>query len=177
MNNGLGFKKSTHLSTVLYLLLCGLISAVSVWAAIYGVSDWSDRVQREFWNQIGVVSLLLIIGSVFVWLLKKKIINVKQNDRGALLWANSSVIKRLREAHISLGWLAFDLGLGHSLYFMVNLPNRMNRVYSGVIVLVAMIALIITGLMYKHKTVSLKTIKKSHLLISGIFGVLLMAHV
>jgi len=76
-----------------------------------------------------------------------------------------------------LGWLAFDLGLGHSVYFMVNLPTRMNRVYSGVIALVAMIALIITGLMYKHKIMSIKTIKKFHLVISGIFGVLLVVHI
>lgn len=177
MKDGLMLRRSTYSSTALFVFLCGLMSAFSVWAAFYGISDWSDRAQRGFWNQMGVLSLFLIIGSVSVWFLKKKIINVKQSDREAFPWANSSVIKRLREAHITLGWLAFDLGLGHSVYFMVNLPTRMNRVYSGVIALVAMIALIITGLMYKHKIMSLRTIKKYHLVISGIFGVLLVAHI
>lgn len=176
MKDGLTLRKSNDSSTVLYIVLCGLMSAFSVWAAFYGILDWSDRAQKGFWNQMGVLSLVLIIASVSVWFLKKKIINVKQSDRDMFPWANSSVIKRLREAHITLGWLAFDLGLGHSVYFMVNLPTRMNRVYSGVIALVAMIVLIISGIMYKHKLMSIKTIKKFHLVISGIFGVLLVTH-
>lgn len=177
MKDGLMIRKSTYLSTVLYVFLCGLMSGFSVWAAYYGISNWSDRAQRGFWNQMGVLSLFLIIASVSMWFLKRKIINVKQKDYKAFPWASGSVMKGLREAHVTLGWLAFDLGLGHSVYFMVNLPDRMNRVYSGVIALVAMTVLIITGLMYKHRIIRLTTIKKFHLAISGVFGVLLVTHI
>ncbi|MDR3539759.1 MAG: hypothetical protein P4L69_02150 [Desulfosporosinus sp.] len=170
-------RRLIYSSTVLHVILWGLMSAFSVWAAYHGITDWSARAQRGFWDQMGVLSLLLIIGSVTVWLLQKQIINVKLQDREAFPWANGSVIKRLREAHVTLGWLAFDLGLGHSVYFMVNLPTRMNRVYSGVIALAAMTVLIISGLMYRHKMLSFKAIKKCHLVISGVFGVLLVAHI
>lgn len=170
-------RRSTYSSTVLCVFLCGLMSAFSVWASYHGIADWSDRTQRGFWNQMGVLSLFLIISSVSVWFLKKKIIIVKHQDSKTFPWANGSVIKGLREAHVTLGWLAFDLGLGHSVYFMVNLPTRMNRFYSGAIALVAMIVLIITGLMYRHKIMGIKTIKKFHLVISTIFGVLLVAHI
>jgi len=177
MKDGFMIRRSTYSNTRLYVVLCGLMSVFSVWVAYHGISDWSDRAQRGFWNQIGVLSLFFIISSVSVWLLKRKIINAKLRGREAFPWANGSVIKGLREAHITLGWLAFDLGLGHSVYFLVNLPDRMNSVYSGIIALVAMTVLIITGLMYKHKIMSLKTIKVCHLIISGIFGVLLVVHI
>jgi hypothetical protein len=177
MKEGFMVRRSPYSSTFLYVVLCGLMSASSVLVAYHGISDWSARAQRGFWDQMAVLSLFLIIGSVSVWFLKKKLINGNQKDREAFPWANGSVIKRLRGAHIALGWLAFDLGLGHSIYFMVNLPTRMNRVYSGVIALMAMIVLIITGLMYRHKIMSLKTIKKFHLVISGIFGILLVVHI
>ncbi|MDR3585463.1 MAG: hypothetical protein P4L59_09080 [Desulfosporosinus sp.] len=170
-------RRLIYSSTVLHVILWGLMSAFSVWAAYHGIADWSDRAQRGFWDQMGVLSLLLIIVSVSVWFFKKQIIKVKLKDREGFSWVNGSLIKGLREAHVTLGWLAFDLGLGHSVYFMVNLPTRMNRVYSGVIALVAMTVLIITGLMYRHKIMSFKTIKKCHLVISGIFGVLLVAHI
>ncbi|SPF43919.1 membrane hypothetical protein [Candidatus Desulfosporosinus infrequens] len=170
-------RRSIYSSTVLHVFLWGLMSVVSVWAAYHGISNWSDRVQRGFWDQMGMVSLFVIIGSVSVWLLKEQIIKVKLKNREGFLWANGSVIKGLREAHVALGWLAFDLGLGHSVYFMVNLPTRMNRVYSGVIALAAMTVLIITGLLYRHKILSFRTIKKCHLVISGVFGILLVAHI
>lgn len=159
------------------LFLCGLMSVIPLWAVFYGMAAWSDRAQRGFWNQIGMLSLFLIIGAVSVWFLKQRIIKAKQSDRAAFPWVSGAVIKGLREAHIALGWLAFDLGLGHGVYYMVNMPTRMNHFISGVIVLAAMLALIITGLMYKHKILSPKTIKKFHFAVSGIFGLLLAVHI
>lgn len=173
----LTISKTTYSSTIINVILCGLISVISVWAAYHGIADWSYRAQRGFWNLMGVLSLFSAIVSISLWFLKKKIINTKQRDRKGFAWANSSMIKRLRDAHVNLGWVAFTLGLGHGAFFMVNLPSRMNRVYSGVIALVGMIVLMLTGLMYRHKIISLKTSKTCHKVIACIFGVLLLVHI
>jgi len=173
--NRLLVRKSPYVSTAIYGLLCGLFCVLSVWASYKGISDWSSRTQKEFWNQMGVLSLVLSIASFSLWLFKKKIIKAKRADRNAYSWANSTVIHSLRETHVTLGWVAFSLGLGHSIFFLINLQPR-DHVLSGVIALIVMIALVFSGLMYKHKLISLKIIQNSHLLIACIFGVCLLSH-
>ena len=124
---------------------------------------------------MGVLSLVLSVGSFSLWFFKKKIINAKRADHNAYPWVNSTVMHSLRETHVTLGWVAFTLGLGHSIFFLINLQPR-SHVFSGIIALLVMIALVLTGLMYKHKIISLKIIKNSHLLIACIFGVTLLTH-
>jgi hypothetical protein len=175
--DGLIFPRMKYSSTIIYALLCGVLTVISVWTSYHGIADWSYRAQKGFWNGMGFLALLLIVSSVMLWYVKKSILNAKQKERGAYNWASGSVIKGLREAHVSLGWLAFTLGLGHSVFYMINLPTRMNHIYSGVIALVGMSVVIITGLMYKHRIISIKTCKTCHKVISGVFGVLLVMHI
>lgn len=177
MKDTLLLRRSNYSSTIIYGLLCGLFFGLSVWASYHGISDWSARAQKGFWNQMGFLSLFLSFGSASFWFFKKRVIKAKSANRDAFPWANSAVISWFREAHITLGWVAFTLGVGHSVFYLINLQPRRNHVFSGVVVLGLMSALVITGLLYKHKIISLRTIKNAHKILACMFGVLLLTHI
>lgn len=170
-------KRSAYLTTAGYIILFGLICTLSIWVSYHGIADWTIREQRGFWNQIGFLSIFFSIVSISLWLFKKKIISSKQNDHNSFSWVNRTTVIMLRELHVVLGWFAFALGFGHSAFFLLNVQPRANHIVSGVIVLVAMLALIFSGLMYKHKVISIKTIKKCHYFVTYIFAVLLVLHI
>ncbi|WP_088226977.1 hypothetical protein [Desulfosporosinus sp. FKB] len=175
--DGFTYGRTKFPPTIIYVLICGFLTAISFWVSYHGIADWSFRTQRGFWNLMGFFSLFFTMGSVLLWFLKKRIIRGKQREPGSLVWVNGSTIKGLREAHVTLGWLAFTFGLGHSAFYLVNLPSRMNNVFSGIVALAGMILVLLTGIMYRHKIISMKTCRMSHRVISCIFGLLILAHI
>ncbi|WP_075365451.1 hypothetical protein [Desulfosporosinus metallidurans] len=55
--------------------------------------------------------------------------------------------------HIALGWLSFAVGLGHSIFFIVNDLGRPSRNFTGYIALLIMllvIAYVLVGIMLVH---------------------------
>ena len=119
---------------------------------------------------MGFISIFLAIGSVVFWLSKKKIIKTKQ-VKSALK------ILHLRESHIALGWLSFAVGLGHSIFFIVNDLGRPSRNFTGYIALFIMLLVILSGAMYKHKVLKVSVIKHWHLVIAYVLVGIMLVHI
>jgi hypothetical protein len=111
--NILQAKKAYYSNTVLWSSICALFSLYAIWLSLHSINDWSIRMQERFWNEMGYLSIFLGIASVVFWFRKKNIIKVKEANSGL-------TILHLRESHIVLGWLSFTVGLGHSIFYIVN---------------------------------------------------------
>lgn len=163
-------KKPFYSNTGLWFLGCVLFGLYAVWLSSHGISDWSIRMQELFWNKMGFISILLAIISVIFWLSKKKIIKMKEVKSG-------STLLHLRESHIALGWLSFALGLGHSIFFILNGLGRSSRIFTGYLALLIMLLVIFSGAMYKHKVLKVKVIKHWHLIIAFILVGSILIHI
>ena len=168
--NILQTKKTFYSNTVFWSFCCALFSLYAIWLSSHGINDWSIRVQERFWNEMGFISIFLAIGSVVFWLSKKKIIKTKQVR-------SSSTILHLRESHIALGWLSFAIGLGHSIFFIVNDLGRPSRNFTGYIALLIMLLVILSGAMYKHKVLKVSVIKHWHLVIAYVLVGIMLLHI
>ena len=163
-------KKVYYSNTVLWSSCCALFSVVAIWLSYHGINDWSIRMQERFWNEMGFISIFLAIGSVYFWFSKNKLIKAKEVNSGLK-------ILRLRESHIALGWLSFAIGLGHSIFFIVNDLGRPNRNFTGYIALLIMLLVILSGAMYKHKVLKVSVIKRWHLVISCVLVGIMLVHI
>ena len=118
----------------------------------------------------GIYLNILAIGSVVFWLSKKKIIKTKQVKSG-------STILHLRESHIALGWLSFAVGLGHSIFFIVNDLGRPSRNFTGYIALIVMLLVILSGAMYKNKVLNVRAIKRWHVAVACVLMGIMLVHI
>ncbi|TGE31792.1 hypothetical protein [Desulfosporosinus sp. Sb-LF] len=168
--NILQTKKTFCSDTVLWSSCCALFCLYAIWLSCYGINDWSIRTQERFWNKMGFISIILAIGSVIFWLSKKKIAKVKEVKSGL-------TILHLRESHIALGWISFAIGLGHSIFFIVNDLGRPSRNFTGYIALIIMLLVILSGAMYKHKVLKVSVIKQWHLVIACVLVGIMLVHI
>jgi hypothetical protein len=163
-------KKTFYSNTALWFFCCVLFSLYAIWLSFHGINDWSLKMQERFWNKMGFVSIFLAIGSVVFWLSKKKIIEMKVVKSGL-------TILHLRESHIALGWLSFAVGLGHSIFFIVNDVGKQSRSFTGYIALLIMLLVILSGAMYKHKVLKVSVIKQWHMVIACVLVGIMLVHI
>lgn len=168
--NTLRTKKIYYSNTTLWLFCSALFSIYTIWLSFNGISDWTIRMQEHFWNGMGFLSIFLGIGSVVIWLIKKKMIVAKKAGSG-------STILHLRESHISLGWISFAIGLGHSIFFIVNDLGRASRNFTGYISLLIMLWVILSGIAYKHKILKVSTMRSWHLMLACALGIFMLIHI
>lgn len=139
---------------------------------------WSQRTTIRLWFGIGIISAFMAGLSMACWGFKKLIIESKKNKVGIGQRINGRILPFLRENHIYFGWLAFAVALGHSIFFLIDLPKRMNYyLYSGVAAMLAMFILLVIGIMYQYKTLKIKNARYLHIASALIFGLLLIIHV
>lgn len=167
--NTLQTKKTYYTNTALWALCSALIGIYAIWLSYHGINDWPIRVQERFWNKMGFLSIFLGLGSVALWFIKKRIIKANKVTSGLTLL-------RLRESHIALGWLSFAVGLGHSVFFIVNDLGRASRNFTGYIALLAMLVVILSGALYKHKVLKVSVMRHWHFVIACILGVIMLIH-
>ena len=148
---------------------------LSIWISYSGNTYWSDAALKDFWVQMADLSVFFAALSVSLWLIKKIILVLKKKGATRVSRVNGTTLLLLRNAHITGGWLAFALGLGHSLFFFLRLPWGSNPVDTGIITLTAMTLLFTFGLLYQYKR-SKVTVRSWHLILAVIFSLFLIMH-
>lgn len=175
--------KQTHVlrkqmwSPILLGLFFITLISVSIWTASNGIGDWNLRTLKRDWYKVGELSLLLTALSVSPWLIRKIIKKAHRRLTHSSNWLNGAIMLFLRKNHMLLGWLAFLLGIGHSIFFLINLPERESYLYSGIAALVSMFILSGIGLLYKFKSINIKFARRWHLIFALIFIIILIVHV
>ena len=148
---------------------------LSIWISYSGTTFWNYAALKRFWLFVGDLSVFFALISLSFWALRKVIVVIKKKGTTRLSWVNGRTLLFLRNAHITGGWLAFALGVGHAIFFILKLPWGISPVNTGVATLIAMFLLFAFGVLYQYQKIKLMA-RSWHINLAIIFSIVLITH-
>lgn len=163
---------------IVILVLITFSLALIVWgyAAIKTNLNLSQRFSEHLWYAPGSLALAfstLTVGSIII---KKQALKNKSFQTAIRTFIKGNIFLFLRKYHLIFGWAAFTLALGHSLYFLINLPQKMIYSYTGSVAILSFLFLVFMGYSLQHRSLEPRKARLYHLSFTIIFAIALLIH-
>ncbi len=158
-------------------MMYSVINSISL--LLLGNTNWLSLFNRAS-NLAGKVALIVVAGSVGLWVSRQVYIFLKRNGQRALQQLLKSIFLLLRQVHPFFGWIVLATATLHAAYYFLHLTTLTTRMQTGILAWVVLFLLVVFGLRFQfslRRKVFRKSIRLWHVLTAIVFLVALAVHV